>query len=67
MGQRIARRFGKTVVLGTVTKWLAADEATGEPALFHAVHDDGDEEDLEEDEAREALAAHRQLIRLVKC
>jgi hypothetical protein len=29
-----------------------------EPALFRAVHDDGDEEDLEETEARAPIATH---------
>jgi hypothetical protein len=54
VGRRVAREFGRSVVFGTITKWLAADAAAGEPALFHAVHDDGDAEDLEEEEAEEA-------------
>ena len=29
-----------------LTRWLPAAE--GEPALFHVLHDDGDEEDLDE-------------------
>ena len=29
-------------LLGRVTRWLPADEASGEPALFHCVHDDGE-------------------------
>ena len=40
------------VALGHITKWLPADAAAGDGALFHCVHDDGDEEDLEEEEAR---------------
>ena len=32
-------------------------DAAHEPALFRCVHDDGDEEDLEEDEAAEAIEA----------
>ena len=55
--RRVARSFdegGHT--LGLITRWLPADEASGDGALFHAVHDDGDEEDLEEDEAAEAAA-----------
>ena len=31
---------------GHVSRWLPA--AAGEPALFHVLHDDGDEEDLDE-------------------
>ena len=34
-----------------MSKWLPAAE--GEPALFHVLHDDGDEEDLDEEEARD--------------
>ena len=56
IGLRLVREFdGAGEELATITQWLAADEASGEPALFRAVHDDGDEEDLEEDEAREAI------------
>ena len=40
------------------------DPRAKEGALFRAVHDDGDEEDLEEEEAREALADYQQLLRL---
>mmetsp|Transcript_33786 Transcript_33786/g.107827 ORF Transcript_33786/g.107827 Transcript_33786/m.107827 type:complete len:548 (-) Transcript_33786:113-1756(-) len=48
LGRRIARSFGEDEpTLGRVTRWLPADEASGEPALFHCVHDDGDEEDLD--------------------
>ena len=60
VGQRIKRVFGKKkrMVDATITKWLPEARGAGgevEPALFRAVHDDGDEEDLEEDEAREAV------------
>jgi hypothetical protein len=54
VGRRVARLFGKRLVLGTVTGWLPACKVQGEPALFRIVHDDGDEEDLEEEEAAEA-------------
>jgi len=58
MGKRIERTFGAgRVVLGTLTKWLPEVKEEGEPALFRAVHDDGDEEDLDEHEAEEAIAA----------
>ena len=40
------------------------DPRAKEGALFRAVHDDGDEEDLEEEEAREALADYQHLLRL---
>lgn len=48
LGQRVTRFFGARVVVGTVTKWLPADEDAGDSALFRVVHDDGDSEDLEE-------------------
>ena len=35
---------------GTITKWLPPDNVTEDEALFHMVHDDGDEEDLDETE-----------------
>ena len=38
-------------MLGTVSKWLREDAEAGDEALFHCVHDDGDEEDLDEEEA----------------
>ena len=61
VGQPVLRIF-PTVgpSTGKITKWLPADEEAGEGALFHVVHDaDGDEEDLEEEEARVAIEAHR--------
>ena len=30
----------------------------GDPALWHMVHDDGDEEDMEEEEVRRAMALY---------
>ena len=41
VGRRVARLFGKRLVLGTVTGWLPACKVQGEPALFRVVHDDG--------------------------
>ena len=41
---------------GTVSRWLPAD-GEDEP-LWHMVHDDGDEEDLEEFEMRRALVSY---------
>merc|ERR1719223_1905326 len=49
IGQRTSRRYGKQEVLGRIERWLPPEG--GEPALFHVVHDDGDEEDLDEEEA----------------
>jgi hypothetical protein len=41
---------------GKITRWLPADEEEGDGALFHVVHDaDGDQEDLEEGEAEQAV------------
>ena len=63
IGKRVVRSFARSVhkparlVHGTIAKWLPAGAAADEPALFRCVHDDGDEEDLEEDEAEEAIAA----------
>ena len=57
LGKRVRRTFGRasrhdtvTFAVGSIEKWLPADPTTGDPPLFRAVHDDGDEEDLEEHE-----------------
>eukprot|EP00966_Prymnesium_polylepis_P302382 6985880-Prymnesium_polylepis.1 len=60
LGARVARPFGKRCALGTISKWVDADEAEGDPALFRAEHDDGDEEDLEEEEVRAAVALYKE-------
>lgn len=58
LGKRVARPFGKTkVFLGKITKWIPPDPEAGDGPLFHVVHDDGDEEDLEDFEARFLLPA----------
>ena len=68
MGKRVARIFGgkrrgeERVVVGRIVKWVPADaEDEWSETLFHCVHDDGDEEDLDEDEAVEAIAHFRAL------
>ena len=38
-----------------MVSWLPANEAEGDPALWHVVHPDGDEEDLEEAEVLEGI------------
>ena len=58
VGRRVARLFGSRLVLGTVVRWMPACRTSGEPALFRAVHDDGDEEDLDEHEAEEAAGEY---------
>lgn len=55
IGARVVRVFHGVSYSGRVVKWLQADEA--DSALFHVVHEDGDEEDLEEGELGEAIAA----------
>jgi GNAT superfamily N-acetyltransferase len=41
---------------GNITRWIPADEEAGDQALWHMVHDDGDEEDLDEVEALGAVS-----------
>ena len=53
LGQRV-RRNG---AVGTVISWAPAD--SDGPALWWAVHDDGDAEDLDEEEVQAALAAFK--------
>ena len=66
LGVNVTRVFAETSLVseGKITRWLPAKEAVldengveleeAEPALFHVVHEDGDEEDLDQDEAQEA-------------
>ena len=65
MGELVIQVGDGWVSHGKVTRWLPATEAKldaesgevlvpREPALFHIVHEDGDEEDLDELEAAEA-------------
>ena len=45
----MARYFdAPTPTLGSITKWMPPAPRAREPALFRAVHDDGDLEDLDE-------------------
>ena len=62
VGQQVLRMFPSVgPSTGKITKYLPADEEAGDGALFHVVHDaDGDQEDLEEEEARLAIEAHRE-------
>jgi Williams-Beuren syndrome DDT (WSD), D-TOX E motif/DDT domain len=60
LGTAVRRKFSWApggYTTGRVTGWISADENEGQ-ALWHVVHLDGDEEDLEEDEllAAQALA-----------
>ena len=58
IGSRVVRSFTKRRVHATITRWLPPGANPREdPALFRVVHDDGDEEDLEEAEAEAAAAA----------
>jgi hypothetical protein len=47
VNKRIRQHFtGHGFTLGTITKWVPQD--VDDPAMFHVIHDDGDEEDLDE-------------------
>jgi hypothetical protein len=50
-------RHGRKVSSGLITKWVPASTG-GDPALWHMVHDDGDEEDLEEGEVHSAISLY---------
>lgn len=68
IGKHVARYFGEAdmrggksnglkkrkAYLAVITRWLPAEDGD----LFHAVHDDGDEEDLDEHEARKSGALY---------
>jgi len=60
IGQRVLRDFGEYgTVAGTIEAWVpAGQDAANEPALWRVQLDDGDDEDLEEHEAQQALQMH---------
>jgi hypothetical protein len=58
IGRRVARRFGEGLSFGYVNKWVPQDGV--DMALWHMLHDDGDEEDLEEWEVTESLKLYAQ-------
>ena len=61
LGQHVARFFGASqgpkvrAYLAVITRWSPWEDTN----LFHVLHDDGDEEDLEEEEVRKAISAYR--------
>jgi len=56
LGKSVRRFFkGHGSSDGKIVAWLPANEQSTEPALWHMVHKDGDEEDLEADEVQTAL------------
>jgi hypothetical protein len=58
IGQRVLRPFaGHDPAVGTVISWVPRDG--DDDPLWHVLHDDGDEEDLEEFEMKEALELAR--------
>ena len=55
LGMRVRRFFDKSYSDGRLTKWMP--ESGDDAAIWHMVHDDGDEEDLEEYEVVAAIRA----------
>ena len=55
VGKQVTREFQGTFATGTVTKWLPAGPGPEDFAMWHVVHQDGDEEDLEEREVIQAI------------
>jgi len=54
LGVRVIRIFKCVKIGAIITKWLPAS-SEGDVPLFRALHDDGDEEDLEADEVQKAM------------
>ena len=58
IGSRVRRLFpGAEAQDGTIVSWLPPGEDPTDEPLWHVVHDDGDEEDLDADELKTALEA----------
>jgi hypothetical protein len=54
LGRKVRRQFkNKRVVIGKIVSWLP--EHGEDAALWHVLHEDGDEEDLDEDEVKDCL------------
>ena len=61
VGKRLRQHFtGHGDVLGTITKWVPQEG--NDPAMFHAVHDDGDEEDLDSRGAAKGIQAYELMV-----
>jgi len=60
IGKRVVRIFEKFgEICGRVTRYLPpGTDVAEDPALWHIIHDDGDEEDLEKHEIENALQAY---------
>jgi len=66
IGKKVRRDYGKGkgTNIGKVTKWVQAGaDPAKDPAMWHVVFEDGDEEDLEEVEADEAIKGHQEFER----
>ena len=62
IGSELGREFDDNVVIGVVISWIPENKDTGDEALWHVRHADGDEEDLELAEVEEGfllLESHR--------
>ena len=46
VGKRVRIDHGDFPAIARITRWIEADEAEGDPEGYHAVHEDGDSEDL---------------------
>jgi len=62
LGERVARGFKGDIYFGKVDRWMPAGEEEGDFALWHMLHDDGDEEDLEAHEVRAAIRLNRRMV-----
>lgn len=59
IGSRVRRLFPNAGAQeGTIVSWLPPGEDPEDEPLWHVVHDDGDEEDLDEDELKAAHKAY---------
>jgi len=63
IGKSVSRSFGKKkkITIGKIVGWLPPLD--GDPALWHILHPDGDEEDLEEHELLAALISDEEAAR----
>lgn len=61
IGKSVKRFFKKKLVLGRIVSWLPPNEE--DEALWHVIHADGDEEDLEEHEVKQFLVSDEEAAR----
>ena len=60
MGKRVARKFGKNIFNGIITKFMPIVE-DDDVDFWHVVYDDGDEEDWTKADVDDGMALYKKI------